>query len=74
MYKRQVVALTVVPCAGSTVLKKQKDIKHPLFDKVLNGYEKLPSHHAGSPLSTGGRTGVLRQADSVRSLPSGWYL
>ena len=36
-----VVALTVVPCAGSTVLKKQKDIKHPLFDKVLNGYEKL---------------------------------
>ena len=36
-----VVALTVVPCAGSTVLKKQKDIKHPWFDKVLNGYEKL---------------------------------
>ena len=36
-----VVALTVVPCAGSTVLKKQKEIKHPLFDKVLNGYEKL---------------------------------
>ena len=36
-----VVALTVVPCAGSTVLKKQKDIKHPLFDKVLNSYEKL---------------------------------
>ena len=23
------------------MLKKQKDIKHPLFDKVLNGYEKL---------------------------------
>ena len=36
-----IVALTVVPCAGSTVLKKQKDIKHPWFDKVLNGYEKL---------------------------------
>lgn len=36
-----IVALTVVPCAGSTVLKKQKDIKHPWFDKALNGYEKL---------------------------------
>ena len=36
-----VVALTVVPCAGSTVLKKQKEIKHPWFDKVLDGYEKL---------------------------------
>lgn len=36
-----VVALTVVPCAGSTVLKKQKDIKHPWFDKILDGYEKL---------------------------------
>ena len=36
-----VVALTVVPCAGSTVLKKPKDIRHPLFDRMLNGYEKL---------------------------------
>ena len=43
-----VVALTVVPCAGSTVLKKQKDIKHPLFDKVLNGYEKLLRFHRES--------------------------
>ena len=36
-----VVALTVVPCAGSTVLKKSKEIRHPLFDRMLNGYEKL---------------------------------
>ena len=36
-----IVALTVVPCAGSTVLRKQKEIKHPWFDRFLNGYEKL---------------------------------
>ena len=36
-----VVALTVVPCAGSTVLKKSREIRHPLFDRMLNGYEKL---------------------------------
>ena len=35
------MALTVVPCAGSTVLRKQKEIKHPWFDRFLNGYEKL---------------------------------
>ena len=35
-----IVALTVVPCAGSTVLRSQKEVKHPLFDKMLNGYEK----------------------------------
>ncbi|MDD6320362.1 MAG: efflux RND transporter permease subunit, partial [Oscillospiraceae bacterium] len=35
-----IVALTVVPCAGSTLLKKQKEIKHPLFDRLLNLYEK----------------------------------
>lgn len=35
-----IVALTVVPCAGSTVLRKQ-EIKHPWFDRFLNGYEKL---------------------------------
>ena len=32
-----IVALTVVPCAGSTVLKKQKDIKH----LVRQGAERL---------------------------------
>lgn len=35
-----IVALTVVPCAGSTVLKKQKEIRHPWFDRLLNLYEK----------------------------------
>ena len=27
-----IVALSVVPCAGSTVLRSQKEVKHPLFD------------------------------------------
>ena len=36
-----VVALTVVPCAGATVLRRQKKIRHPLFDRFLNGYERL---------------------------------
>lgn len=36
-----IVALTVVPCAGSTVLRTQKEVKHPLFDKLLDGYEKV---------------------------------
>ena len=35
-----IVALTVVPCAGFTVLRTQKEVKHPLFDKLLDGYEK----------------------------------
>ena len=35
-----IVALSVVPCAGSTVLRTQKEVKHPLFDKLLDGYEK----------------------------------
>ena len=35
-----IVALTVVPCAGSTVLRTQKEVKHLLFDKLLDGYEK----------------------------------
>ncbi len=35
-----IVALSVVPCAGSTVLRSQKEVKHPLFDKLLDGYEK----------------------------------
>ncbi len=34
------VALTVVPAAGSTILKKTRDIKHPWFDKVLQAYDK----------------------------------
>ena len=31
-----IVAVTVVPCAGSTVLRTQKEVKHPLFDKLLD--------------------------------------
>ncbi len=36
-----VVALTVVPCAGSTVLRKARDIRHPWFDRVIRGYDRL---------------------------------
>ena len=36
-----IVALTVVPCAGSTVLRRQKEIRHPWFDRFLNFYEKV---------------------------------
>ncbi len=36
-----VVALTVVPAAASTVLKRSKPKKHPLFDKFLNIYGKF---------------------------------
>ena len=36
-----VVALTVVPCAGATVLRRQREIRHPLMDRFLHGYEKL---------------------------------
>ena len=35
------IAMTVVPAAGSTVLKNAKPKDHPLFDKMLNGYEKV---------------------------------
>ncbi len=36
-----VVALTVVPAAASTVLKRSKPKTHPLFDKLLNVYGKF---------------------------------
>ena len=35
-----VVAMTVVPCAGSTVLKKTSAKKHLWFDKMLVAYDK----------------------------------
>lgn len=35
------VALTVVPCAGSTLLKSTKSVSHKLFDKMVNVYGKL---------------------------------
>ncbi|MDO5399525.1 MAG: efflux RND transporter permease subunit [Eubacteriales bacterium] len=35
------VAMTVVPCAGSTVLKKSAQKSHPWFDKILFQYERL---------------------------------
>ncbi len=35
-----IVALTVVPMMASTVLKKVAEKKHPLFDKMANGYGK----------------------------------
>ena len=36
-----IVALTVVPCMSVTVLKKSEQKKHPWFDKMLDGYEKI---------------------------------
>lgn len=36
-----VIAMTVVPAAGSTVLRNAKSKEHPLFDKMLDGYGKL---------------------------------
>ncbi len=36
-----IVALTVVPAAASTVLKKSKPKNHPWFDKFLNVYGKF---------------------------------
>ncbi|MCI6017920.1 MAG: efflux RND transporter permease subunit [Clostridiales bacterium] len=35
-----IVALTVVPMMASTVLGKSRETSHPLFDKILNRYEK----------------------------------
>lgn len=35
------IAMTVVPAAGSTILKNAKVKEHPLFDKMLDGYEKV---------------------------------
>lgn len=36
-----VIAMTVAPAAGSTVLKKTKEKKHPWFDKVQDVYGKM---------------------------------
>jgi len=36
-----VVALTLVPCMGATVLKNTKEKEHRWFDAVINAYEKL---------------------------------
>ena len=35
-----VVALTVVPAMSATILKDTKEKKHPIFDRMLDGYEK----------------------------------
>ncbi len=35
-----VIAMTVVPASGSTILKNAKPKEHPLFDRVLSLYEK----------------------------------
>lgn len=36
-----VVALTLVPCMGATLLKKSVERKHRWFDAILVGYEKV---------------------------------
>lgn len=36
-----VIAMTVVPAAGSTLLRKTKEKKHPWFDKVQDVYGKM---------------------------------
>ena len=36
-----VVALTLVPCMASNLLANVDEKTHPLFDKLVNGYEKL---------------------------------
>lgn len=38
-----IIALTLVPAMGSTMLKKAKEKKHPLFDRFTAGYQKLLS-------------------------------
>ncbi len=38
-----IVAVTVVPMMASTALKKVAQKKHPLFDKIANGYGRLLS-------------------------------
>ena len=35
------VALTVVPTMGSLMLRKSKEMKHPWFDRILQGYGKV---------------------------------
>ncbi|MCD8354413.1 MAG: efflux RND transporter permease subunit [Clostridiales bacterium] len=34
------VSLTVVPTSASVLLRKVRNVKHPLFDRVVNGYGK----------------------------------
>lgn len=36
-----IVALTLVPCMASNLLSNVDEKTHPLFDKLINGYEKL---------------------------------
>lgn len=36
-----IVALTLVPCLASNLLSNVDEKKHPLFDKLVNTYEKL---------------------------------
>lgn len=36
-----IVALTFVPCMSATVLKNTTEKNHPLFDKMIAGYEKM---------------------------------
>ncbi len=52
-----IVAMTVVPAAGSTVLKNSKNRPHPLFDKVQNLYGKSLDwclRHRAVPLAIAG--------------------
>ncbi|MBR4807832.1 MAG: efflux RND transporter permease subunit, partial [Lachnospiraceae bacterium] len=35
------VAMTVVPAAGSTILRNTKEKAHPFFDKILDGYANV---------------------------------
>lgn len=35
------VALTLVPCMGATLLKSEKEKNHPWFDAMVRGYEKV---------------------------------
>ncbi|MGN0974741.1 MAG: efflux RND transporter permease subunit [Gemmiger sp.] len=49
-----IIALTVVPAAGSTILRRTREIRHPWFEKVLCGYEKalrLALRHKVVPLA-----------------------
>ncbi len=34
------VSLTVVPTTASVLLRKVREVKHPLFDRIVNGYGK----------------------------------
>ena len=36
-----IVALTFVPMMASGALKNTREIKHPWFDRILDGYEKV---------------------------------